>query len=277
MAHGTPRVEKDRGIESLVAIPGEPDGAGGLALVLRGTPPPRTATALRDGFGVLVIVPEDGAARPIREVGPAGERDAGPDALLAAAATLRTRVDSPLGTAEPLPGGGYRVEVPSVLAPATLTPGVVGAALGLDPEFIADTGRLPAIVRLAGPVLVVPVEDRESVEEVRPDPAVLARIAPGVDIELVVLVVCGPEGQPLPEPLPLTVLRGGAWPRPQLASATAAIAVAALDGLVAPARGTDVLFTPAHEASGELELPSIRVVRSTGTSIEVLCGARRLL
>lgn len=255
---------------ALVAIPGQPEGS--LVLVLSASEHPAFA-AMLDG---VVLVPEDGGSGPIREFGADGVRDAGPDGLIAAAAALRTRTESSRGAAEPLPGGGYRAEIGTFPGPLAQTPGVVGAALGLDPEFLADTGRLPALVDLGPRVLVVPVEDRASVEEARPDAEAIARLGRP---DLVVLVVAGPRGSELPEPLPLTVFRAGAWPRPVVASASGALAVAVLDGFGAATR-REVVFAPACASSRTDEpgvvAPQMTLERTVSGAMSLVSAARRL-
>jgi hypothetical protein len=261
------RQEKGNRLAVLVAIPGQPDGS--LVLVLSGG-------ADADFGGVLdtvALVPEDGSPRPVREPDPGGTRDAGPDALLAAAVALRTRVESATGFAEPRPGGGYRVELAAEPVPVKQSPGAVGAALGLDPEFIADTGRLPALVVLGPRVLVVPVEDRASVEEAQPDAEALARLG---QPDLVAVVVVGPEGAALPDPLPLTVFRAGAWPRPVAASAAAALAAGAMDGVLEPGAKRELLFAPAR-AGNESDLPRMTVERGVPGTVGLFAYARRVV
>lgn len=273
-----PPVQNDPHLfEALISIPGHPEGSGALVGVLRSEPAQPLVETLRGGFEGLVITTGDFPPPALQELGPLGRRDAGPDALLAAAAALRTRVNSAVGVAGPLPGGGFLVEVTRIQPSTVLTPGQVGEALGLDPEFIADTGRLPELVRVGAPVLVVPVEDRESVEETLPQTEPLGRLVPGEPPEWVALVIAGPEGNPLPDPLPVTVFRAGSWPRPVAASATAAAAVAGLDEILAPGVPHNLLFTPARtETDADTPLPAMTVTRTAHGVLTVQAGARRL-
>ncbi len=268
----------DARLEALIAIPGE-DAGGVLALVVRGEPSARLASALRHGIDTLCVVPAGGAPRPIREAAGRELAEAGPDALVAAAAALRARASSALGSAEPLPGGGYAAETAAAPVAEPLTPGLVGAALALDPEFIADTGRAPLMVHIGTDVMVVPVEDRECVEEARPAPDVLRRVAPGRDPALIVLVVTGPRGTPLPDPVPATVFRGGDWPRPLAASVSGATAIGALEGVLGETARRVVVFTPAREGAGAspATLPTMTIERTGTGAVRVTTAARRLL